>query len=62
MRETETARRVPAFGLPTEPVGQGPETLRVRNPVAAPPGGQAQLAKRPGTLAGKRIADRKSVV
>lgn len=50
------AVRLPAFGLPTQPVGEGPEALVVLNPVAAPGSGGTGLAPRLETLEGKRVA------
>jgi hypothetical protein len=56
MSEIEAVRRLPAFGLPTQPVGSGPEILQVLNPVAEPGSGNTRLAPRLETLEGKRVA------
>jgi hypothetical protein len=56
MPETSAVKRVPAFGLPTKPVGNGPEILQVLNPVADPATGNTHLAPRLDTLEGKRVA------
>lgn len=56
MPETAEAKRLPAFGLPTLPVGSGAEILQVLNPVADPGSGDTSLAPRLETLDGKRVA------